>query len=275
MSLYNQTNRLFLLFWNCLCSENTTPLGYVLDYSQSATGEKMNNNCKISVIQSYRSIISVKKVELTRSQSASRRAGLIPWCQSLFLSATITFQSRMATAVCGLQSAGSKPAKLHREHRRKAKDSRRRQAALLFLTNISLDGRPPCQVGNGNTDQKAGEDPRLRDGDGGATVVPLPAVSQRLVSQVTEPSAAGSDSSLQGVVSPYRPSLVMSPGPAGTNAVGANDVFLESCSLSETLTPDTPQSPVPAGHQPCSRVRSTPVALSPVPAVTTVDSRQR
>uniref|UniRef100_A0A672MGG7 Cdk5 and Abl enzyme substrate 2 n=1 Tax=Sinocyclocheilus grahami TaxID=75366 RepID=A0A672MGG7_SINGR len=32
--------------------------------------------------------------------------------------------------------------KLHREHLRKSKDSRRRQAALFFLTNISLDGRP-------------------------------------------------------------------------------------------------------------------------------------
>ncbi|XP_074536935.1 CDK5 and ABL1 enzyme substrate 2-like isoform X2 [Halichoeres trimaculatus] len=181
----------------------------------------------------------------------------------------------MATAVCGLQSAGSKPAKLHREHRRKAKDSKRRQAALLFLTNISLDGRPPCQLNNGNTDQKAGEELRLRDGDGGATVVPQPAVGPRLVSQVTEPGTAGSDSGLQGVVSPYRPSLVMSPGPAGTNAVGANEVFLESCSLSETLTPDTPQSPLPAGHQPCSRVRSTPVALSPVPSGNTLDSRQR
>ncbi|XP_034552521.1 CDK5 and ABL1 enzyme substrate 2 [Notolabrus celidotus] len=183
----------------------------------------------------------------------------------------------MATAVCGLQSTGSKPAKLHREQRRKAKDSRRRQAALLFLTNISLDGRPPCQLNNGNTDQTAGEELRLRDRDGGSTVVPPPAVSQRPVSQVTEPGAAGSGSysSIQGVVSPTRPSLVMSPGPAGTNAVGANEVFLESGSLSETLTPDTPQSPAPPGHQPCSRVRSTPVALSPVTTGNTVDSRQR
>uniref|UniRef100_A0A3B4XFF2 Cdk5 and Abl enzyme substrate 2 n=1 Tax=Seriola lalandi dorsalis TaxID=1841481 RepID=A0A3B4XFF2_SERLL len=111
----------------------------------------------------------------------------------------------MATAVCGLQSTGSnsKPAKVHREHRRKAKDSRRRQAALLFLNNISLDGRPQCQFNDGNTDQKATED------------------------------------------------------------------------AAETLTPDTPLSPVPTGHQPCSRVRSTPAALSPVPTGNSQDSRQR
>ncbi|XP_070766481.1 CDK5 and ABL1 enzyme substrate 2 [Enoplosus armatus] len=187
----------------------------------------------------------------------------------------------MATAVCGLQSTGStsKPAKTHREHRRRAKDSRRRQAALLFLTNISLDGRPQCQLSDGNTDQKAAEEHRLGDRDGGATVVPLPADSQGPVAQVTELPAAGSgsSSSFPGVVSPTRPSLVMSPGPAGTSVVGANEVFLEGSSAAETLTltPDTPLSPVPTGHQPCSRVRSMPAALSPVPASNALDSRQR
>lgn len=188
----------------------------------------------------------------------------------------------MATAVCGLQSTGSssKPAKIHREHRRKAKDSRRRQAALLFLNNISLDGRPQCQFNDGTTDQKATEEHRLRDRDGGSTVVAPPAESQGPVAQVTEPPAAaggGSSSSCPGVVvvSPARPSLVMSPGPAGPSAVGANEVFLEGGSAAETLTPDTPLSPVPTGHQPCSRVRSTPAALSPVTTGNNQDSRQR
>ncbi|XP_038579360.1 CDK5 and ABL1 enzyme substrate 2 isoform X1 [Micropterus salmoides] len=182
----------------------------------------------------------------------------------------------MATALCGLQSTGgnSNPAKTHREHRRRAKDSRRRQAALLFLTNISLDGRPKCQLSNGNTDT---EEHRLRVRDGGATVVPLPADSQGPFPQVTEPAAAGSgsSSSFPGVVSPTRPSLVMSPGLAGASAVGANEVFLEGGSAAETLTPDTPLSPGPIGHQPCSRVRSMPTALSPVPAGSSLDSRQR
>ncbi|XP_060913782.1 CDK5 and ABL1 enzyme substrate 2-like isoform X2 [Labrus mixtus] len=183
----------------------------------------------------------------------------------------------MATALCSLQSTGSKPAKLHREHRRKAKDSRRRQAALLFLTNISLDGRPLCQTSDGNTDQNAGEELRLRERDVGTTDVPLPAVSQPSVSQVTELAVAGSgsSSSVQGVVSPSRPSLVMSPGQVGASAVGANEVFLEGGSVAETLTPDTPLSPLPTVHQPCSRVRSTPTALSPVPSGNPQDTRQR
>ncbi|XP_018542877.1 CDK5 and ABL1 enzyme substrate 2 isoform X1 [Lates calcarifer] len=184
----------------------------------------------------------------------------------------------MATALCGLQSTGSnsKP-KTHREQRRRVKDSRRRQAALLFLNNISLDGRPQCQLNDGNTDQRAAEEHRLRERDGSATVVPSPADNQGPVAQVTEPIAAGSgsSSSFPGVVTPTRPSLVMSPGPAGTSVVGANEVFLEGGSAAESLTPDTPLSPLPTGHQPCSRVRSTPAALSPVPAGNSQDSRQR
>ncbi|XP_068589522.1 LOW QUALITY PROTEIN: CDK5 and ABL1 enzyme substrate 2-like [Cebidichthys violaceus] len=182
----------------------------------------------------------------------------------------------MATAVCGLQSTGNngKPVKTHREHRRKAKDSRRRQAALLFLTNISLDGRPQCQLSDGNTDQKAPEE-RLRYRDSGAMVVPPPADSHEPVVQVTEPSAAGSGSSS----SFPGPSVVMSPGLTGAASVGANEVFLEGGGVAETLTPDTPLSPVTTGHQPCSRARSTPAAISPVPAGVPagnpLDSRQR
>ncbi|XP_068452853.1 CDK5 and ABL1 enzyme substrate 2 [Clinocottus analis] len=186
----------------------------------------------------------------------------------------------MATAVCGLQSTGnnSKPVKTHREHRRKAKDSRRRQAALLFLTNISLDGRPQCLLRHGNGDQRTAEEQRLGTRDSGAKLEPLPAVSQEPTAQVTEPAAAGSgsSSSFPGVVvSPTRPSAVMSPGPFGAPAVGANEVFLEGGSAAETLTPDTPLSPVTGGHQPCSRVRSTPAAISPLPAGNALDSRQR
>lgn len=199
--------------------------------------------------------------------------------RSLPLRPTDSFQTRMATAVCGLQStaSNSKPAKTHREHRRKVKDSRRRQAALLFLNNISLDGRPQSLLNDGNTNQKTAEEHRLRGRDGGATVVPPPATGQAPVAQVTEPAAAGSgsSSSFPGLVSPTRPPLVMSPGPAGASALGANEVFLEGGSAAETLTPDTPLSPVPTGHQHCSHVRSTPGALSPVPASNSVDSRQR
>ncbi|XP_060794341.1 CDK5 and ABL1 enzyme substrate 2 [Neoarius graeffei] len=53
-----------------------------------------------------------------------------------------------AAAACGSHSGTT--AKPHKEHSRKSKDSRRRQAALLFLNNISLDGRPVCAFGNAN-----------------------------------------------------------------------------------------------------------------------------
>uniref|UniRef100_A0A3Q4MGJ4 Cdk5 and Abl enzyme substrate 2a n=1 Tax=Neolamprologus brichardi TaxID=32507 RepID=A0A3Q4MGJ4_NEOBR len=179
----------------------------------------------------------------------------------------------MATALCGLQSTGSKSAKTHQDQRRKAKDSRRRQAALLFLSNISLDGRPQCQPSDGNADQKAAEEPRPRDRDCSAAVVPQPLDSQGPVAQVTDlaASGSGSSSSFPGVVGPGGPSLVMS----GPGAVGANEVFLDSTSAAETLTPDTPLSPVPTGHPHCSRVKSTPAALSPVGAGNSLDSRQR
>ncbi|XP_062248003.1 CDK5 and ABL1 enzyme substrate 2-like isoform X1 [Platichthys flesus] len=187
----------------------------------------------------------------------------------------------MATALCGVQAAGSatKPAKTYREHRRKAKDSRRRQAALLFLNNISLDGRPQGVTHGGSAElQKAAtEEQRLGDRDGAVSVSsppaapppPPPPVVQGAAVQVTEPSGSGSSSSVPGVETPTRPSLVMSPGPA----VGANEVFLDGVSLAETLTPDTPLSPGPAGHQPCSRAKSTPAALSPAGACP--ESRQR
>ncbi|XP_012731047.2 CDK5 and ABL1 enzyme substrate 2 isoform X2 [Fundulus heteroclitus] len=186
----------------------------------------------------------------------------------------------MATALCGLQSNGSngKQTRVRREHRRKAKDSRRRQAAILFLSNISLDGRPPCQPAAGNADQKAGEETGLRVGDGGAARELLRADNEGPVNQVTDPPAepgSGSSSSYPGVLGPVRPSLVTSPGPTAANSVGPNEVFLESCGAAETQFPGAPLSPVTTGHQPCSRAKSTPAVLSPTPAGNSLDSRQR
>ncbi|CAB1335790.1 unnamed protein product [Coregonus sp. 'balchen'] len=75
----------------------------------------------------------------------------------------------MAAAACST----SKPRK---EHLRKSRDSRRRQAALLFLSNISLDGRPVQPLDHGN------RDPHRRDGeflvaDIGATVAGMSTAS--------------------------------------------------------------------------------------------------
>ncbi|KAM9752892.1 CDK5 and ABL1 enzyme substrate 2-like isoform 2-T2 [Menidia menidia] len=184
----------------------------------------------------------------------------------------------MATAFCGLHSNGSnsKPARTHRDQRRRAKDSRRRQAALLFLSNISLDGRPQLQPSVENADQNAADEPGLRERNEEAAEELVPADSHGPAVQVTEPSAAGPSLSFPGVLSPVRPSLAVSPGPSTANSVGPNDVFLEGGGAVDTPTPDTPLSPAPAvHHQPCARAKSTPAALSPVPATTSLDSRQR
>ncbi|XP_077402599.1 CDK5 and ABL1 enzyme substrate 2 isoform X2 [Vanacampus margaritifer] len=161
----------------------------------------------------------------------------------------------MATAVCGLQSIGSssKPTKTHREHRKKTRDSKRRQAAVLFLSNISLDGRPQCRLNPDNAARKAAEEPPLSP----------PTESQGPVSQVVEPppSASSSSSSFLGVIGP------------SVRSAGANEVFLEGGGVAES--PDTPLSPLTGAQQPCvSRGRSTP-AVSPLPAGQSQDSRPR
>uniref|UniRef100_A0A8C7FM22 Cdk5 and Abl enzyme substrate 2 n=1 Tax=Oncorhynchus kisutch TaxID=8019 RepID=A0A8C7FM22_ONCKI len=85
------------------------------------------------------------------------------------------YYTRMATAVFGRQcTTGSNTAKSHKEHLRKGKDSRRRQAALLFLNNISLDGRPLYHLSNGNHGQREAAELRSRDATGAqATGHPL------------------------------------------------------------------------------------------------------
>ncbi|KAM4610935.1 CDK5 and ABL1 enzyme substrate 2 [Polymixia lowei] len=181
----------------------------------------------------------------------------------------------MATAACGLQCTGNNVTKPHKEHQKKTKDSKRRQAALLFLNNISLDGRPLCHLSNGNIDQKEAGEHSVGDVVGAPAGHP-PASSQGSLTQVP-PAVIGSAPTTFpgiGVVSPVRPSLVMSPGP-GASVAGGNEVFLEVGS-EEAIPQDTPLSPVPPGHQsrPCAR---SPSVISPGPGGSSIplDSRQR
>ncbi|KAM8830092.1 CDK5 and ABL1 enzyme substrate 2-like isoform 3-T3 [Synchiropus picturatus] len=155
-------------------------------------------------------------------------------------------ESRMAAAVCGPQSAG-KPGKSAREQRRKTKDSRRRQAALLFLNNISLDGRPSCPLAGGRSEPSGGAELRRRD----CSAVASPPPEGEVPLKETDGGPR--------VTSPPRPSLVMTPGAAALS----NEVFLEGGAVAEL--PDTPASPLAVRHQSCSRIRSTPgPALSPL-----------
>ncbi|KAJ3586409.1 hypothetical protein NHX12_012807 [Muraenolepis orangiensis] len=169
----------------------------------------------------------------------------------------------MATAACGLQSTGTNSAtKPHKERQKKAKDSGRRQAALLFLSNISLDGRPVCHITNGvGVEQKDAGERQIRDVVGAPAGPPPPAGHRESVGQVANPG---------------RPSLVMSPGPAVASVAGPNEVFMEVGGEDPTmpLAIDTPLSPMPTGH--LSGARSPPV-FNPVPGVgaTHLDSRQR
>nr|XP_057907365.1 CDK5 and ABL1 enzyme substrate 2 isoform X2 [Doryrhamphus excisus] len=173
----------------------------------------------------------------------------------------------MATAICGHPSIGSssKPAKIRREQRRRTKDSKRRQAALLFLNNISLDGRPQCHFNDENAGRKSTEQQRL--GDAVSDLTSPPPDSQGSVSQVTDPapSAGSSFSSFSGVFGPSVKS-------AEAAVIGANEVFLEGGGTAES--PDAPLSALTGGQQQTSRVRSTP-AQSPLPAVSSLDSRPR
>ena len=177
----------------------------------------------------------------------------------------------MATAACGLQSTGNTTTKSHKERQKKAKDSGRRQAALLFLSNISLDGRPVCHITNGSIEQKDVGDHHIRDV--GAPAGPPPVGNQECVVPVS-PAAPAAGPPI-GVLSPAgRPSLVMSPGPAASVTV-ASEVFLEGGSEDTMpLLLEAPLSPIPPGHP--SGARS-PSVFSPVQGVsaTHLDSRQR
>ncbi|XP_077566821.1 CDK5 and ABL1 enzyme substrate 2 isoform X2 [Stigmatopora nigra] len=156
----------------------------------------------------------------------------------------------MATALCGPQSnpsdstgGGSKATKTHREQRRKARDAKRRQAAVLFLSNISLDGRPLCNSKPDNGTRKAAEEPpRSPKTD-----------SQRPSSRLAEsvPSAGGSLSSY----------------PAIFSCAAANEVFLEGGCAVESL--ETQLSPLTG-----CRSRPAPAA-SPLPAGPSQDTRPR
>ncbi|KAJ8257342.1 hypothetical protein GJAV_G00184580 [Gymnothorax javanicus] len=145
-----------------------------------------------------------------------------------------------------------------KEHLRKSKDSRRRQAALLFLNNISLDGRPIYHLSNGTNNLA---DSRVQDvcaGDGAASLSSVG--SCRTVAHVS-PSVSG------GIATPVPrigvinvPPILVLPTDSAFNAVGSDNTFLERgrvgsfCSQGNLLSP--------SGHQTPFGARKSPTLLS-------------
>ncbi|XP_073679473.1 CDK5 and ABL1 enzyme substrate 2 [Garra rufa] len=168
----------------------------------------------------------------------------------------------MAAAACSTQSTLNQcTGKLHREHLRKSKDSRRRQAALLFLTNISLDGRP---VRN-NVSIAGPSDAEFQCSDIGATVSELSAAA----------SCDGTFSSLSvprlGLLNV--PPILVLPSDSGFSNVGSTEMFLERdrgsfSSQSNLLSPCSLQ-PTPLGP------RKSPTLLSVQSCGSSLESRPR
>ncbi|XP_067095885.1 CDK5 and ABL1 enzyme substrate 2 isoform X2 [Osmerus mordax] len=177
----------------------------------------------------------------------------------------------MATAACSIQCASSNATKSHKEHIRKTKDSRRRQAALLFLNNISLDGRPLCPLNNGNIAQRetACETRRLDVGTISVGHLAFTTSSNGTAPQVSSSVTVGTVTSVPGIgaLSPVNSISVTSTGTGASS--GGYEVLMESAVSDSTIYP---LSPTPQTlHLSAKSVFSPVVQINSGP----LDSRQR
>lgn len=148
-----------------------------------------------------------------------------------------------AAAACGQHSAtltvavSGKKAHPNREHsRRNRENSRRRQAALLFLSNISLDGRPVQSNSAENGGSCHNKETDLEGADSGSAVAAVAGLCPELgnnSSYGTFPSLSASVSC--GNVSPSPvprtgllnvPPILVLPSDTGFNDVGSAEVLL-------------------------------------------------
>ncbi|XP_026188827.1 CDK5 and ABL1 enzyme substrate 2 isoform X2 [Mastacembelus armatus] len=147
-------------------------------------------------------------------------------------------------ATCGQPHAaltaavGGRKTHTNREHgRRNRENSRRRQAALLFLSNISLDGRPVQSNSAENGARRHHKDTDLEGADSGSTT----AAAIGLCTELGNSSGCGTFSSLSlsvncGSVNPSLaprtgllnvPSILVLPSDTGFNDAGNAEVLLE------------------------------------------------
>lgn len=162
--------------------------------------------------------------------------------------------SRMAAAACGVRGCPrANTAKPLKDHSRKSRDSRRRQAALLFLNNISLDGRPVYNLNNGVVGP--------REVDVGALTGP--STSSSSYGTFTQVSV-----SISGSATPL-PRTNAHPAPLSppTCSQGTSDVFTDDARTDPLSGP--PLSPTSGPLNPFSGASKSPIQL-PGP-----DPRQR
>ncbi|XP_043979971.1 CDK5 and ABL1 enzyme substrate 2 [Gambusia affinis] len=139
----------------------------------------------------------------------------------------------MAAAACGLHGAvvatavsGKKTVTYREYNRRNRENSRRRQAALLFLTNISLDGRP-VRSNSAETRRSYNKEPEFDEANPGS------AAAGRLCTDPPHMNSLSPSVSF-GVLSPGSkaglavPPILVLPSDNGFNNVGSTEVLLGS-----------------------------------------------
>uniref|UniRef100_A0A3B3Q5A8 Cdk5 and Abl enzyme substrate 2 n=1 Tax=Paramormyrops kingsleyae TaxID=1676925 RepID=A0A3B3Q5A8_9TELE len=132
----------------------------------------------------------------------------------------------MATAAVGEQSiSGNSSVNPQKDHLRKSKDSRRRQAALLFLNNISLDGRPIYHYSNGANDERETE---FQGSEAGAAAGRLCAASSYGTFPALSPSVSSGSCGTAPRIGVFNvPPIRVLPTDSEFNAVERGEMSLE------------------------------------------------
>ncbi len=148
----------------------------------------------------------------------------------------------MAAAACGPRGCPrTNSAKPHKEHLRKSRDSRRRQAALLFLTNISLDGRPVYNLNNGIAGPMEAESKCLDVGAAAVTVTGLALSTTSSYGTFTQVSTSISGGAATPLPRTNTYPAPLSPPPAFNQ--GSCDVFTEDGRIDPLSVQAPPLSP--------------------------------
>ncbi|XP_051280268.1 CDK5 and ABL1 enzyme substrate 2 [Dicentrarchus labrax] len=168
-----------------------------------------------------------------------------------------------AAAACGQHGAalvaGVSGKKTHsnREHsRRNRENSRRRQAALLFLSNISLDGRPVHSNSAENVGSRHHKDPDLEGADSGSAAAAAAGLCPELGTNSYGTFSTLAASASYGNVSPSTaprpglltiPPILILPSDSGFNDVGSAEVLME-CRRGSFPSPGNLLSPSPSNN---------------------------